>query len=155
MSELGQLDTYYRLLYDYFQPDRLLSCAEGVFLSVVGVKRSGRFGGAEDDDNNNDINNNNHVGGGDPLDHHSTPGHHLWCVVSTVQSRVLIALLLYFFLCLMLIRVAWLLYGQHIDDLFIRSGIEQAQQTPQETQQQVSYDANPVKSSTKNEAKTD
>lgn len=113
MSELDQLDTYYRIVYDYLQPDRLLSCVEGVLLSVVGV--SGH------QDKFTQVNNNDDSVA-ERASSSSFSSGQLWCVVSTVQSRVLLALILYFCLCLIFIHIAWLVYGQHINDLFVRSG---------------------------------
>lgn len=113
MSELGQLDTYYRIVYDYLQPDRLLSCVEGVLLSVVGVSgHQDQFPQVNNNDDDDSV--------ADRASSFSSG--QLWCVVSTVQSRVLLALILYFCLCLIFIHIAWLVYGQHISDLFVRSG---------------------------------
>ncbi|CAI9716141.1 Hypothetical predicted protein [Octopus vulgaris] len=109
MSDWNQLNTYYRIIYDYLKPDQVISCAEGVLQSIVGTANSDQ---------------------GDTTlassDTANAPGR-LCFVNSPVQVRVLLGLLAYFFITIVLIHLAWLLYGFDINELFVRSGIQQPQ----------------------------
>ncbi|GAB1597387.1 hypothetical protein Ahia01_000015100 [Argonauta hians] len=110
MSDWNQFNAYYRILYDYLKPERVISCATGVFQSVLGTFNSDQADSA--------------YASSDTL-----PG--LLCFVnSPVQVRVLLGLLAYFFLTIVLIHLAWLVYGFDINELFVRSGIQQPQTQP-------------------------